>query len=78
MNGSSKLSWYAHRLKAMSLSELLHRVGENWKHTSDGTFAKRVEGLSLGEVIAAYPLLPDPQAAPQALKQHEQNPTRSL
>ena len=68
MNGSSKLSWYAHRLKAMSLSELWHRVGENWKHMSDGSFASRLDGISLGEPDVAFPLLPDPAVAPAALK----------
>jgi|GEM_PF-7044443 len=33
MNGSSKLSWYAHRLKAMSLPKLWHRVGEMMSRT---------------------------------------------
>ena len=69
MNGSSKLSWYAHRLKAMSLSELWHRVGENWKHTTDASFARRLAGISLGPVDAGFPALPAPGLAPVELKQ---------
>ncbi len=68
MNGSSKLSWYAHRLKAMSFTELWHRVGESWKHNSDGSFADRVKEVALGEAAQGFPWLPDPARAPQALK----------
>ena len=68
MNGSSKLSWYANRLKAMSLSELWHRVGENWKHLSDASFAKRLTSLSLGDTLTGTPVLPDRAAAPPALR----------
>ena len=69
MNGSSKLSWYAHRLKAMSLPELWHRAGESWKHQSDASFAKRLSGITLGTAAPGVPALPAQASAPQALRQ---------
>ena len=50
MNGSSKSSWSAHRLKAMGLSELWHRIGESWEPLSDAAFAKRLAGSMSCEV----------------------------
>ncbi|MDB6072386.1 MAG: hypothetical protein JWO89_26 [Verrucomicrobiaceae bacterium] len=69
MNGGSKLSWYAHRLKAMSFSELWHRLAENWKHLSDGSFTKRLADISLGDAQAAFPALPNPELVPPELQQ---------
>lgn len=67
MPGPSKLSWYVNRLRAMSLSEMWHRVRERQWHKSDATFAKRAEGVSLGEV-APFPALPDRTKAPLKLR----------
>ncbi|MDB6139368.1 MAG: hypothetical protein JWO94_2440 [Verrucomicrobiaceae bacterium] len=78
MNGGSKLSWYAHRLKAMSLPELWHRLGENWKHLSDGSFSKRLAGLSLGPVAVDFPALPEGALAPKELKQQLAADARKL
>lgn len=63
-----QVSWYMHRLKAMSLPELWHRVTERWKHRSDGTFADRVRGIPLGAPAAGVPALPDLGLAPESLK----------
>ena len=69
MAGSSKLSWYAHRLKAMSLGEIVHRVGERWKHQSDAKFAQGLDKIVLGQVDASVPTLPNPGRAPITLRQ---------
>ena len=69
MAGTSKLSWYAHRLKAMSLGEIVHRMGERWKHQSDATFAQGLNQIALGEVDASVPNLPNPGHAPITLRQ---------
>ncbi|MBL9144224.1 MAG: heparinase II/III family protein [Verrucomicrobiaceae bacterium] len=67
MSGSSKLSWYVHRLWAMSLSELWHRVCERQRHRSDATFAQRAQGITLGQA-EAFPELPDRTKAPLKLR----------
>lgn len=67
MPGPSKLSWYVHRLQAMSLSEMWHRVCERQKHKSDATFSLRAEGVTLGDV-APYPALPERAKAPLKLR----------
>ena len=64
-----KLLWYFHRLRAMTLSELLHRVMERWKHRSDASFAVKVRGIDLGTAAGNVIALPDRVAAPEALKQ---------
>ena len=68
MPGNSKLSWYASRLKAMSPGEVVHRLGEKWKHRADAGFAKLVEPVALGDAQAAFPALPDPARAPAKLR----------
>jgi hypothetical protein len=40
-----KVGWYYHRLKAMTVSELAHRVAERWKHRSDSAFAESLRGI---------------------------------
>ena len=44
-----------------------HRVCERQRHKSDATFAKRAEGVALGEV-APFPALPDRTKAPLKLR----------
>ena len=52
----------------MSPGEVLHRVGEKWRHRSDAEFAQLAAKVSLGECIAPFPSLPDPNKAPLKLK----------
>ncbi len=68
MSEPSKFSWYAQRLKAMGVGEMLHRVGDRLKHNSDASFEKRVRSISLGNTLADAPALPDRDAAPAALR----------
>jgi len=67
MSGASKSSWLFHRLRAMSLSEIWHRVCERRRHKSDAMFAKRAEGVVLGEA-APFPALPNRTKAPLKLR----------
>ncbi|MFZ4764522.1 MAG: alginate lyase family protein [Roseimicrobium sp.] len=64
-----KLGWYFHRLRAMSVSELAHRVTERWKHRSDAAFAESVRGIALGEAVEGVIALPVREAAPEVLRQ---------
>lgn len=64
-----KLGWYIHRLRAMTLSELAHRVTERWRHRSDAAFAKSVRGIELGAAVEGVIPLPVRDAAPVVLKQ---------
>jgi hypothetical protein len=61
--------WYLHRLRAMSPSELTHRVVERWKHRSDATFTETLRPIRTGEPAPGIITLPDPTQAPAALKQ---------
>jgi len=69
MAGSSKLTWYAHRFKAMSVGEIVHRVGERWKHQSDAKFAQGLDKIVLGPVDASVPALANAGRAPITLRQ---------
>lgn len=62
------LGWYLHRLKAMTPSEVMHRLSERLKHRSDASFADVVRRLSLGEVVDVLSL-PDPGKASDLLRQ---------
>jgi hypothetical protein len=64
-----KVGWYYHRLRAMTVSELAHRVTERWKHRSDASFAESLLGIQLGEAVEGVIDLPDPAAAPESVKQ---------
>jgi hypothetical protein len=64
-----RIGWYFHRLKAMTISELAHRVAEHWKHRSDESFVGLLRGIELGEAAANVIALPSQDAAPHALKQ---------
>ena len=61
------LGWYLHRLRAMTPSEVIHRVSERWKHRSDVSFADAVGRLSLGDAVDVL-MLPDPGKAPEVLR----------
>jgi hypothetical protein len=64
-----KVGWYYHRLRAMTVSELAHRVTERWKHRSDASFVDTLHGVELGDAAQGIIALPQPNAAPAALKQ---------
>lgn len=64
-----KVGWYYHRLRAMTVSELAHRVTERWKHRSDASFAASLGVIALGEASAGVIALPDRATAPEAVKQ---------
>lgn len=68
MSGNSKLLWYASRLKAMSPGEVVHRLGERWKHRSDADFGKLADQVELGRLVPEFPALPDPVRAPEKLR----------
>lgn len=63
-----KVGWYYHRLRAMTISELSHRITERWKHRSDASFADSLRGIALGETAESVIALPDRAAAPEALR----------
>ncbi len=64
-----KAAWYFHRLRAMSVPELAHRVTERWKHRSDATFAESLRGLNLGDASPGAVILPDRKKASPELKE---------
>jgi hypothetical protein len=63
-----KVGWYYHRLRAMTVSELAHRVTERWKHRSDASFAESLRGIGLGEAAEGVIALPERAAAPEAVR----------
>jgi hypothetical protein len=73
-----KVGWYYHRLRAMTVSELAHRVTERWKHRSDASFAESLRGIELGEVAEGVIALPERVAAPEAVKQRLARDAASL
>ena len=64
-----KVGWYYHRLRAMTVSELAHRVTERWKHRGDASFAKSVSDIALGETADGVMVLSARDAAPLRLKE---------
>ena len=64
-----KVGWYFHRLRAMTVSELAHRVTERWKHRADASFGEFLRGIKLGEAAEGVIALPERESAPEALKQ---------
>jgi hypothetical protein len=64
-----KVGWYFHRLRAMTIAELAHRVAERWKHRSDASFGEAIRGMELGDAVADSISLPRPEAAPPNLKE---------
>ncbi len=62
------LGWYIHRLKAMTPSEVMHRVSERWKHRLDHSFADSLRAIQLGNAVRDALPVPDPAAASEILK----------
>lgn len=69
MSTGGRLSWYAHRLRAMSAAEIMHRMAERARRFTLGGYLKRAAGIQPGPVNARAPFLPDPAAAPQGLRE---------
>lgn len=69
MKMGGRLSWYAHRLRAMSAAEVLHRVAERVGRLTLGFFLKRTAALDPGPAHARTPLLPDAAGAPAGLRE---------
>lgn len=63
-----KVGWYYHRLKAMTVSELAHRVADRWKHRSDASFPESLRSIELGAPAGDVIMLPSRDAAPETLK----------
>jgi hypothetical protein len=62
----------------MSVSELVKRVGDQWKHQSDRSFAERVENIQLGNTVIDLPNLPEREACPSKLRDRLANDVKKL
>jgi hypothetical protein len=60
--------WHLHRLRAMSLTEVAHRLSEHWKHLGDASFADSLKGIVLSSASEDCPRLAERIFAPEALK----------
>jgi len=69
MSTGGRLFWYAHRLRAMSAAEIMHRMAERARRFTLGGCLKRAARIQPGPVNARAPFLPDPAAAPQGLRE---------
>ena len=63
------LVWYLHRLKVMTVSEVIGRVLEKWKHQTERYVRHEIKGVVLHDSSAESPALPSCDAAPALLKQ---------
>jgi hypothetical protein len=64
----SRLAWYVHRLRAMSLGEVSHRVGDLWRVFTEKSFLRRVSSYDPGAAEERIPRLPERATAPAALR----------
>lgn len=69
MSTGGRLFWYAHRLRAMSAAEIMHRMAERARRFTLGVCLKRAAGIQPGPVNARAPFLPDPAAAPEGMRE---------
>lgn len=58
MSFGSRLTWYRHRLQAMSFGEVWHRLVEKWHICTEGGFLEGLSALEHHEVNAKVPRLP--------------------
>ena len=65
----ASLVWYLHRLKVMTVSEVIGRVLEKWKHQTERYVRHEIKGVFLHGSCAESPALPSRDAAPALLKQ---------
>ena len=64
MSTDSKLSWYAHRLRAMGIGEAVHRLKERWRHKTDAEFVEKLDEVDVGNPMPQVPLLPHVTSIP--------------
>lgn len=67
-NAAAKLRWYLHRMRAMSPTEWRHRFADKFRHATQQRHLRGVASAKWDSTRAATPRLPDPEAAPQALR----------
>ncbi len=65
----ASLVWYLHRLKVMTVSEVMGRVLEKWKHQTERYVRHEIKGVCLPDSSAESPALPSCDVAPALLKQ---------
>jgi len=65
---SNKLSWYARRLRAMSLAEIGHRVFERWGRLGETAKLKSIANKPWDETFTDYPKLPWRERVPPELR----------
>jgi len=63
-----RLTWYAHRLQAMSLAEVGDRLQKMGRLMTQAGFLRQIAVCDLGPVNAKVPRLPDRAVAPSALR----------
>jgi hypothetical protein len=69
MTASRTVSWYWHRLRVMDASEVAIRVLRHARSWGDRLPRRSLPALRLDAVEDACPMLPDPRAAPAALRE---------
>jgi hypothetical protein len=78
MSFVERLSWYRHRLKAMSLREASHRLVEKWRIWTEGNFLEDIAALDHHDVNPSVPRLPLPEVFSAKIKQQLAKDARSL
>lgn len=68
MSFSERLGWYRHRLQAMSLGEVRHRLAEKWRIWTEGGFLENIAALDHCGVNPNVPRLPQRESIPKTLK----------
>jgi Heparinase II/III-like protein/Heparinase II/III N-terminus len=64
-----KLTWYRHRLSAMSLAEVKYRLVAKWRVWTHGSFLKSLQSFTSLEVNPKALRLPEPAEFPEAYRQ---------
>lgn len=78
MSLAKRLTWYSHRLRAMSPAEVAHRVGDRWRRRSLPAFLQEATALEAGPARQAVPRLPDPHTQPPELRARLQEDAHRL
>lgn len=69
MSFGQRLSWYSHRLRAMSPMEVWQRLGERWRIWTQAGFLKRIQVTDSLEGVAQAPRLPSKSVFSDATRQ---------
>ncbi len=64
----NKISWYAHRLRAMSLGEIGHRMAERWGQLGEAAKFKNISRKAWDGTFTDYPKLPWRERVPPQLR----------